>query len=447
VGANPQNLYNATPLKGNEMEFKYIGELQDSAKEGAKASIRGWVYRKRDLKKRIFLVIRDSSGIMQAMFDPADKGLFKKAQKVTRESSVKLTGKLRKDERAPGGFELVPKTFEIVGLADTFPISRDKSTEFLLDVRHLWIRSRELTAVMKIRSKVFEAIHEFSHSEGFYETHVPILTPTACESGGDQMKVDYFGQDVFLTQSWQLYAEAMIHAIEKLYTITPAFRSEKSKTSRHLIEYWTAEMEAAWVELDGMIELACGMIEAVCQKVGKECKKELEVLGRDPKDLLKIKRPFPKITYAEALKILKKDGVKFEWGEDLRTKEEEALGKHYAKPIVVTEFPTDIMAFYKPPTEKDPKVAKCFDIICPDVGMEIVGGSERCLDAKFMKDKLKKAGEDVKNYDWYFDTRKYGSVPHSGFGLGIERVIQWICGLEHIRDAIPFPRTLNRFSP
>jgi len=429
------------------MDFTHIAELLDTSKQGKKASIRGWVYRKRDLKKRIFLVIRDSTGIMQVMFDPSKKKLFKTAQQVTVESSVKLTGKIRKDERAPGGFEFDPETFEIVGLSDIFPISKDKSTEFLLDVRHLWVRSREVTAVLRIRSKVFEAIHEYCHSEGFHETHAPILTPTACESGGDQLKVDYFGQEVYLAQSWQLYAETLIQAIEKLYTITPAFRSEKSKTARHLVEYWTAEMEAAWVKLDGMVDYACGMIEAVCQKVGKECTKELEVLGRDPKKILKIKRPFPKLTYTEAVKLLKKDGVKIEWGKDLRTLEEKALGKHFEKPIVVTEFPTDIMAFYKPPTDHDAKVAKCFDIICPEAGMEIVGGSERSLDVKYMKDRLKKAGEDLKWYDWYFDTRKYGAVPHSGFGLGIERVIQWICGLEHIRDAIPFPRTLNRFYP
>jgi len=426
--------------------FKPIEEVLSPKFSGKKAAIRGWVYRKRDQKELIFLIIRDRSDIIQAVVKKGSKA-WKDAQKITIESSCELKGTVRQDKRAPTGYELQVDDLKIIGLADRYPIAKDLSEEFLLDVRHLWVRSTKMVPVWKIRSKVFEAIHEYFHKKGFYETQSPILLPKIAESGPDLFEVKFFDRKAYLSQTWQLHAEAMLSALEKIYTITPAFRAEKSRTARHLAEYWTAEVEIAWCDLDCSIKITEELISHICQKVAKECQKELKLLGRDSKDLLEIKPPFPRITYTKALEMLKKDKIKVKWGKDLRTIEERKLASHYKKPLIVTHYPKDIMAFYKPKDPKDPKVAKCYDVICPEIGVEIVGGSERDLDIKELKKALKKAGASPKDYEFYFDTRRYGAIPHSGFGLGIERVIQWICKLEHIRDAIPFPRTITRISP
>ncbi|MCD6478031.1 MAG: asparagine--tRNA ligase [Candidatus Aenigmarchaeota archaeon] len=432
-----------------EEKFTKVEDALSKKQVGKEVNLRGWVYRHRVTKDVVFVLLRDSSGIIQCTFKKGDvpEDVYDKAEQLKIESSVKIKGVVREDKRAPGGFEIEGKDLEIVHLAERFPIGRDLSEEFLLDVRHLWIRSQKMINVLKIRSKVFESIHEYFRNKGFYLTHSPILTPGSAESGPDLFEVKFFDRKVYLTQTWQLYAETILPALEKIYTITPAFRAEKSRTIRHLAEYWTAEAEAAWYNLDDCIGLSEGLISYVCQKVGRECKKELKTLGRDPDYLMSIKAPFPKITYTEALKILEKDGMKVRWGKDLRTNEERQLMTHYDKPLVVSHYPKDIMAFYKPRDPNNPKVALCYDILSPEIGIEIVGGSERDLNIEEMKKALKKAGEDPKKYEFYFDTRRYGAVPHSGFGLGIERLIMWICKLDHIRDAIPFPRTFRRCNP
>lgn len=424
------------------MAFTKIEEVLSGALTGKEVSLRGWVYRKRDQKDIVFLILRDSTDVIQL----ACKGM-KEASEATIESSIEVTGVVKEDKRAPGGYEIQTKEMKIIGLAETFPITKDQSTEFLLDVRHLWVRSRKLATIFKIRSKVFEAIHEYFHKEGFYETHSPILLPGVAESGPDLFEVKFFDKKLYLTQTWQLYAEAMLPALEKIYTITPAFRAEKARTIRHLSEYWTAEAEAAWYRLDDCIKLSEGLIVHVCQKVARECVKELKFLGRDSEDLLKIKAPFPRITYTDALKLLEKGGMEVEWGKDLRTLEERKLMERYKKPLIVTKYPKKIMAFYKPKDPDDSKVALCYDILCPEIGIEIVGGSERDMDIEELKKSLIDAGEDPKKYEFYFDTRRYGTVPHSGFGLGIERLILWITKADHIMDTIPFPRTMNRSAP
>ncbi len=426
--------------------FKQIEQVLKPSFVGKKVSLRGWVYRKRELKDKIFLVLRDSSDIIQCVIDKKSK-VWKSAEKITIESSCEVTGKIKADKRAPTGYELQTVDLKIVGLAETFPITRDKSEEFLLDVRHLWVRSWKMTQIWKIRSKVFEAIHEYFHKQGFYETHSPILLPKVAESGPELFEVKFFDRKAYLAQTWQLHAETMLPSLEKIYTIIPAFRAEKSRTTRHLAEYWTAEAEMAWCDLDCCIKITEELISAICKKVAKDCTKELKLLGRDPKDLLKIKQPFPRITYTKALEILEKDKISVEWGKDLRTVEERQLASHYDKPVIVTHYPKAVMAFYKPRDPKNPKVARCYDVICPEIGIEIVGGSERDLDIGELKKSLKAVGADIKPYEFYFDTRRYGAVPHSGFGLGVDRLIQWICKLEHIRDAIPFPRTVNRLEP
>jgi len=428
------------------MTFIKIDEVFE--KKPKTAEIRGWVYRQRVSKDMVFVLLRDSSGIVQCTFRKGEvpDETFKKAESLTIESSVEIKGDVKEDKRAPGGFEISGKELNVVHLAELFPIGKDLSEEFLLDVRHLWIRSQKLSNVMKVRSKVFEAINEYFHREGYYEFHSPIILSTACEGGSTLFEIKYFGEKLHLSQSWQLHAETALPALEKIYTITPAFRAEKSRTTRHLTEYWTAEVEEAWVGFEEMANVAENLVSYICQKVAKECRKELKILGRNPEDLLKIKTPFPRITYTEALEILKKDGMKVKWGKDLRTEEERQLMKHYEKPLIVTNYPKEVKAFYMRESE-DGKTVLGFDVLAPETGDEIIGGSERSTNIEYLKKRLKESGGNPKEYDFYLDTRRYGSVPHAGFGLGIERVIQWICKLDHIRDAIAFPRTAKRFKP
>ena len=425
-------------------DFKKIFDL--TKMKGKAVSIRGWVYRKREMKDKVFLVIRDSTGIVQCVVKEGSKS-WEDAKKITMESSLMLTGKVKEDKRAPTGVEIETETLEIVGLAERFPIGRDLSEEFLLDVRHLWLRSRKMTAVMKIRSVVFGAIHEFFRKEEYHEIQAPILTPSACEGATDLFEVPYFGKKTYLTQSWQLYAEQFIQFLEKAYTITPAFRAEKSSTNRHLNEYWTTEMEEAWVDMEKGIEIGEGLISYICGEVAKKCEAELEVLERDVKELKEVKAPFPRMTYTEGIKLLEKDGMKIKWGKDLRTIEERTLASKYKKPLIVTHYPTKVKAFYMKLDPKDPKQVLAFDFLLPGSGDEVIGGSEREVDIKSIEKRLKAAGEDLDSYGWYLDCRRFGAVPHTGFGMGIERLVKWICGLDTIRDAIPFPRTMTRFKP
>ncbi|MBI4151022.1 asparagine--tRNA ligase, partial [Candidatus Woesearchaeota archaeon] len=283
--------------------------------------------------------------------------------------------------------------------------------------------------------------------EGYFETTPPIITGSSCEGGSTLFHVDYFGEEVFLSQSAQLYLEAMIFSLEKVWALTPSFRAEPSKTNRHLTEYWHLEGETAWQDFEGLVALEQGLLTAICQHVAKHCREELALLGRDYRDLEKIKGPFPRITYTEAIEILKKDGINIPWGKDLRTIEEEALVKHYDKPLWVTGYPKEIKAFYMKDDPDDARVVKCCDVLAPEGYGEIIGSSERETDVNILIKKLKLSGEKVEHYNWYLDLRRYGSVPHSGFGLGIERVVRWICKLESIRDAIPFPRTIKRATP
>jgi asparaginyl-tRNA synthetase len=334
-------------------------------------------------------------------------------------------------------------------VSDSYPITKDQSVEFLADNRHLWIRSRRMQAIFKIRSTITGAIHEFFRSRGYYEYHAPILQPNACEGGSTLFEVNYFKNKMFLAQSWQLYAEAGVFSLEKIYNVSPTFRAEKSKTSRHLAEFWMAEMEGAWMKLEDVTEIAKEEIQFIVGQVLEKNGKELALLERDVTPLqIVAKKKFPTITYTEALKLLnEKCNMDVSWGKDLRTVEEEKLMTLFDTPVVVTEYPKEVMAFYKPVKEEDPKVALCFDMLAPEGYGEIVGGSQRDTNVEEMIKALKEEGEDPTTYDWYFDLRKYGSVPHSGYGVGVERIIAWICGLDTVKDAIAFPRTMERFTP
>ncbi|MCK4348444.1 MAG: asparagine--tRNA ligase, partial [Thermoplasmatales archaeon] len=428
-----------------------IEEILDGKKTENIVNLRGWIYRTRSSGNIVFAVIRDATGILQATVKKGNLSdeEFEDAKKALVESSIELKGDVKEDKRAPGGYELRVTRFNVVQFAEPFPIVEDQSPEFLLDQRHLWIRSQKLTSVLKIRSTVVGAIHKFFRERDYFEFDAPVLQPNQCEGGSTLFEVKYYDKKTYLAQTWQLYAEAAIFSLEKIYNMGPTFRAEKSKTSRHLSEFWMAEMEAAWMDLCDITEVAKDEVKFILNEVLKNNNNDLGVLGRDIKKLQHIAdSKFPTITYTKALEILnEKENMNVEWGKDLRTIEENKLLNHFDTPVVVTNYPLEVMAFYKPKDPKDPKTALCFDMIAPEEYGEIVGGSQRSIDIEYMKKRLKETGESIENYEWYFDLRKYGSVPHSGYGLGVERLVSWICSLDNIKDAIPFPRTMLRFRP
>lgn len=431
---------------------KYLSVKEVLDKKEGDISIRGWVYRIRDQKDNIFITIRDETGIIQlvAAKEKLKEQEFAIAKALGIESSIIVHGNLRKEERSPQGYEVDIDSLELVGKSENYPISKDFSEEFLLDVRHLWLRSRKMTAILKIRSTAIGAIHEYFRKEGFYEYQSPILQSVQCEGGSSLFKVDYFEEEgVFLAQTWQLYAEPAIFSLGKIYTVAPSFRAEKSKTSRHLTEYWHAEMEGAWIDFEQLQDYGEGLIKHVIKTVLEKHKVDLEILKRDTKLLeIAISKPFVRMTYTEVLKLLKeKADMEVEWGKDLRTIEEDKLSRLHDTFTIVTRYPKVVKAFYMKEDPKDPKVVLGFDCIGPEGYGEIIGASEREPDLEKIKQRLKDDGEDPKHYEFYLDTRRYGSVPHAGFGMGVERLVAYITGVDNIKDTIPFPRTMVRYKP
>jgi len=427
-----------------------IVDVLNEKRDGETISLRGWVYRHRVSGNIVFMMLRDDTGVVQCTIKKGNvpESEFKDAKDLYVESSVILEGKTKKDDRAPGGVEIQVTKLNVVFRGEPFPISKDLSEEFLLDVRHLWLRSQKMTKILKIRSTVVQSIHQFFQERGYTLFDPPIMSPNACEGKMTLFEVKYFDDKMYLTQSWQLYAEAAIFALGKIYDVAPTFRAERSRTARHLAEFWMAEMEAPWMKLNDVIRVAKDEIKFIVKKVLEKHMEDLKYLGRDIEKLKVVaNKEFPTITYTEAIDILKKDGIDVEWGKDLRTIEEEKLMEHFDTPVAVTNYPLEIMAFYKPQDPNNPKTALCFDMLAPEGYGEIVGGSERSLDIEDMKRRLKNEDGNPDDYKWYFDTRRYGSIPHSGYGVGVERVVRWICGLENIRDAIPFPRTMRRKYP
>lgn len=427
-------------------------KISDLGKEiGKKVEIRGWVHRVRSSNAFMFLVLRDSSGTIQCVIakESISEEKWLECSKISIEASLILEGIVKKGEKAPMGIELSVSSFQIVGTSENFPIAKDFSPEFLADVRHLWLRSRKMTSILKIRSTVMGAVHDFFRKDGFYECQSPSIMSSQCEGGSTLFKVDYYGKELFLTQTWQLHAEAAIFALEKIYCIAPSFRAEKSRTSRHLSEYWHAEMEAVWCDFDGLINYAEKLIKHIIGEVLKKNEYDLDVLKRDTTVLkASLKKRFVQMTYDEALKILKeKYNMDIEWGKDLRTIEEDKLTSGFDTPIIVTKYPKIVKAFYMKEDPINPDVVLGFDVLAPENYGELIGASQREEDQEKIEKRLTEQGEDLKNYQFYLDTRRYGSVPHSGFGMGIERVVSWICKLDTIRDAIPFPRTMTRYTP
>ena len=412
-----------------------------------RVKIRGWVYRERGSNKIRFIILRDSTNILQCIFEKDKFEDFETLKSLQIETSIEIQGIIKKDDRAPSGFELKAEKYQVIGTSDHFPIQKDQSQELLNDNRHLWLRSRKMTSILKIRSTIFGAIHEYFRNQEFYEFHSPVLQSTQSEGGSEVFEVKYFDTKLYLAQTWQLPAEAGIFSLEKIYTIAPSFRAEKSKTSRHLTEYWHAEMELAWSTFDELISHGEALLKHILKVVLEKNKQELQILERDLKELeLSANRPFEKMTYTKALEILKtKCDINVEWGKDLRTVEEDELSKLYQTPIVVTHYPKKVKAFYMKESENETVLG--FDFIAPSGYGEIIGGSQREENIEKIKSRLVEQGENPANYSFYLDTRKYGSIPHGGFGMGVERIITWICGLDNIRDSIPFPRTMLRYHP
>jgi asparaginyl-tRNA synthetase len=427
--------------------------------EGQSVTLRGWLYNLRESGKLLFPIFRDGTGTIQgvAHVKSVSPEVFAALKGLTQESSVIVTGKVRADKRAPGGYELDVEHLQVVQRvpeSDPYPITlKDHGVDFLQERRHLWIRSPRQSAILRIRAEIMHSAAEFFDTNGFIRTDPPILTPAACEGTSTLFPVDYFGDPAYLTQSGQLYIESTALALGKVYSFGPTFRAEKSKTRRHLTEFWMIEPEVAFLELDGLMELAENFISHIVQSVVKNRATELETIGRDIEKLKKIVPPFPRLRYDKAAEMLNeafKDGkleAPFEYGNDFGSPDETWLSSQYEKPVMVHRYPADVKAFYMEPDAEDPRYALCVDVLAPEGYGEVIGGSQRVssyelLSARIDQHKLPRAA-----FEWYLDLRRYGSVPHAGFGMGIERAVAWICGLDHVRETIPFPRTLHRMYP
>ena len=417
---------------------------------GEEITLKGWLYNKRSSGKLHFLQLRDGSGIIQCVVFKGDvtPEVFELADKITQESSIEVTGTVREDKRSPLGFELGVKDIKVLQMAKDYPISpKEHGTAFLMDNRHLWLRSSRQVAILKIRDEIIFSIREYFKNNGFVLVDSPILTPAACEGTSTLFETDYFGQKALLSQSGQLYSEASAMALGKIYCFGPTFRAEKSKTRRHLTEFWMVEPEVAFNDLDDNMDLAEDFICYIVEKVLKNCRAELEVLGRDISKLENIKKPFPRISYTEAIEILNKNGNPTEWGGDIGGDEETIISKSFDRPVMIHRYPAAIKAFYMKRDPKDEKLALAVDVIGPEGYGEIIGGSQREEDYDVLVKRIHEQGLEESAFDWYLDLRKYGSVPHSGFGMGIERAVAWICGLPHVRETIPFPRLMDRLKP
>jgi asparaginyl-tRNA synthetase len=417
---------------------------------GERVRLRGWVYNMRSSKKLHFLELRDGSGIVQCVVSKSDVGeaLFERVSGLTQESSVVLCGEARSDARARGGVELLVDELELVQRAQEYPITpKEHGVSFLLDHRHLWLRSRRPHAVLRIRGEVERAIQDFFHARGYLRLDAPILTPAACEGSTTLFETAYFDEKAFLTQSGQLYAEAGAMAFGRVYTFGPTFRAEKSKTRRHLMEFWMIEPEAAFLDHDGNVELAEALICALVERVLERCGPELEALERPRAPLEVVGRPFPRLRYAEAMARLRGKGHALEDGQDLGAEEETALASEFDRPLVIERYPYALKPFYMKRAADDPSTVLNMDVLAPEGYGEIVGGSVREEVLSTLDEQMAEKGIDPVPLEWYRDLRRYGSVPHAGFGLGLERTLAWLCGVPHLRETIPFPRLLGRLHP
>jgi len=433
------------------MEYKWV-YIEDIPKLNIEdVEIRGWLFNKRSSGKVVFLIIRDGTGYLQGIADlnSFSKEELERVEKIPLESSIIVRGKLREEKRAPGGFEIHLKEVNLVSPAYDFPIQKkEHSIEFLMENRHLWLRSRKQQAILRIRSEIIKAIRDFLDSRGFVLVDAPILTPSSCEGTTTLFELDYFDLGkAYLSQSGQLYMEAACMALGKVYCFGPAFRAEKSKTRRHLTEFWMVEPEMAYWDWEDNMRLQEELVSYIVQRVLDKRSKELEILERDIKPLEKIVPPFPRITYKEAIELLNRKGVPASYGDDFGGDEETVISQEFDKPVFVHHYPARIKAFYMQPDPDNPEEVLNDDMLAPEGYGEIIGGSQRIHDLNLLEEKIKEYNLQREPLEWYIDLRRYGSVPHSGFGLGIERTVAWICGLKHVREAIPFARQIYRIYP
>ena len=418
---------------------------------GSEVCIWGWLYNRRSKGKIHFLIVRDGTGICQAVAfkGDLDPDLFDHLGRLPQESSLKVTGTVQQDDRAPGGYELALTGVEVVAESEEYPISKQShGADFLLSNRHLWLRSRRPHATLRIRHTLIRAIHDFFDGQNFVLVDAPVFTPAACEGTTTLFEVDYFGEDkAFLTQSGQLYMEAAAMAFGRVYCFGPTFRAEKSKTRRHLTEFWMVEPEVAYADLEEVIDLGERMIVALVARVLEENAEDLKTLERDPGPLEKITAPFPRLHYDAAVKALNEGGNEFEWGGDFGAPDEDFLSRLQEKPTIVHRFPAAIKAFYMKPDPGDERLSMSVDFLAPEGYGEILGGGQRADDLSYLLDQIRTHELPQEAFEWYLDLRRFGSVPHGGFGLGVERTVAWICGTDHVRECIPFPRMLHRIYP
>jgi asparaginyl-tRNA synthetase len=437
-----------------------VSTIADIGKhEGQTVTIRGWLYNLRESGKLLFPIFRDGTGTIQGVLpkNAVSPEVFDGVKNLTQESSVVVEGKVRADKRAPGGYELDVSNVQVVqkvAESDPYPISlKEHGVDFLMEHRHLWVRSPRQAAILRLRAEIIKAARDFFDERGFTLTDPPIITPAACEGTTTLFPVDYFEDQAYLTQSGQLYIEATAMALGKVYSFGPTFRAEKSKTRRHLTEFWMVEPEVAYATLDDLMDLAEGLISFVVQRSLEKRRADLQTIGRDVSRLEKIHAPFPRISYDEAVKMLQEGHAKgeletqFEWGGDLGSPDETYLSSKFDKPVMIHRYPAAVKAFYMEPDPQRPELALCVDVLAPEGYGEIIGGSQRTASYDLLLKRIREHNLPEEAFKWYLDLRKYGSVPHAGFGMGIERAVAWIGGLEHVRETIPFPRMLYRLYP
>jgi asparaginyl-tRNA synthetase len=419
--------------------------------EGDEVTLKGWLHNRRSSGKIHFLTVRDGTGFIQAVMSKAAVGddVFKAADHLSQETSLQVTGTVRADKRAPSGFEIDVKTVEVVGESHDYPITpKEHGVDYLLDRRHLWIRSERQQAILRIRHEIINSVRDFFNTRGFILADTPIFTPAACEGTSTLFPAQYFDeQTAYLTQSGQLYNEANAMALGRVYCFGPTFRAEKSKTRRHLTEFWMVEPEMAYADLDDVMDLAEGLLVAIVGRTLDQRRHELAVLERDVSKLERVQSPFPRISYDEAVTILQDRGLPFEWGGDFGGPDETALSEHFNRPVMVHRYPAAVKPFYMKPDPERPDLALGVDVLAPEGYGEIIGGGQRIDDLDLLLKRIEQHGLPKDAFDWYIDLRRYGTVPHGGFGMGIERAVAWICGLEHVRETIPYPRMLYRLYP
>jgi asparaginyl-tRNA synthetase len=444
-----------------EVPIATIGRIGEY--EGRSVTLRGWLYALRESGKLLFPIFRDGTGTIQGIVPKAavSPETFETIRQLTQESSVIVTGKVRADKRAPGGYELDVEAVEVIQRVpeeDPFPITRkEHGVDFLMEHRHLWIRTPRQSAILRIRAEIIKAARDYLDENGFTLTDPPILTPAACEGTSTLFPVDYFGDEAFLTQSGQLYIESTALALGKVYSFGPTFRAEKSKTRRHLTEFWMVEPEMAYAGLDDLMALAEHFISFIVDRVLTRRPLDIQLLGRDVSKLQAIKAPFPRVSYDEAVQMLHDAFDKglapdlitqrFEYGNDFGSPDETYISSQFDRPVMVHRYPAAVKAFYMEPDPDNPKFALCVDVLAPEGYGEIIGGSQRVASYELLKARIEEHNLPAEAFQWYLDLRRYGSVPHAGFGMGVERAVAWICGLEHVRETIPFARTLNRIYP